>query len=120
MTPLELVEAAIARIEALNPGLNAVTLPLYEQARAAAALVELGAPFAGVPMVLKDFWCTYAGIPTSAGNRLLRAIPRSRDSELVRRWKGAGALIVGKTRAHPVYSHCASSGAGGTVIIASP
>jgi len=97
VTPLELVEAAIARIEALNPGLNAVTLPLYEQARAAAALVELGAPFAGVPMVLKDFWCTYAGIPTSAGNRLLRAIPRSRDSELVRRWKGAGALIVGKT-----------------------
>lgn len=96
VTPLELVEAAIAQIEAHNPTLNAVVLPMYQQARAAAEMSPAG-PFAGVPMLLKDFWSTYAGVPTSSGNRMLRHIPRGRDSELVRRWKAAGAIILGKT-----------------------
>ncbi|MBX0327914.1 amidase [Oscillochloris sp. ZM17-4] len=97
VTPLELVEAAISQIDARNPALNAVVLPMFAQARAVALGPLPDGPFAGVPMVLKDFWSTYAGLPTSSGNRMLRHIPRGRDSAMVRRWKAAGAIMVGKT-----------------------
>ncbi len=97
VTPLELVESAIARIAAYNPLLNAVVVPMFEQARAATRSPLPDGPFVGVPMLLKDLWATCAGIPTSSGNRLLRHIPCGRDSEMVRRWKASGAIIVGKT-----------------------
>ena len=59
--PSELVEAAIERIERLNPALNAVILPMYEEARAAAVGEIPAGPFAGVPFLLKDFLAEYAG-----------------------------------------------------------
>ena len=56
--PTELVTAAIARIESLNPHLNAVITPLFEQALAQAASPHLpDGPFKGVPLLLKDFFC---------------------------------------------------------------
>jgi amidase len=97
VTPLELVDAAIERIEQLNPPLNAVIARMYEQARSAAARCNLTAPFAGVPMLLKDFWSMYSGVPTSSGNAQLRHLPRRSTSELVTRWQAAGAIILGKT-----------------------
>ncbi|NNJ13303.1 amidase [Chloroflexales bacterium ZM16-3] len=97
ITPLEVIEAAITHIEAYNPTLNAVIVPMFAQARAAAQSMPPDGPFAGVPMLLKDFVATYAGVPTSSGNRLLRHIPCAHDSEMVRRWKATGAIIVGKT-----------------------
>ncbi len=55
LTPLELVDAAIARIERLNPKLNAVITPLFDEARAEAASRDLpSGPFSGVPFLLKD------------------------------------------------------------------
>ena len=58
VTPIELVEAAIARIERHNPQLNAVITPLFDEARAAATAPDLpNGPFRGVPLLLKDFLC---------------------------------------------------------------
>jgi amidase len=97
VTAAELVEAAIARIEALNGPLNAVVTKLYDQARAAAANGPPDGPFAGVPFLVKDLIATVEGVPTSSGNKLLRSLPAPVDSELVRRWRAAGLIILGKT-----------------------
>lgn len=96
-SPTELVEAAIACIEARNPTLNAVVAPMFEQARAAAAAPVPDGPFAGVPILLKDLIATVAGEPTASGSRALRGLRWPRDSELVRRLRAAGAVLVGKT-----------------------
>src|SRR5215218_2479833 len=71
--PIDLVDAAIARIERLNPTLNAVITPLFEQARAQALSADLASgPFRGVPLLLKDFFCYTAGDPYYEGMRFLR------------------------------------------------
>ena len=93
----ELVEAAIARIEAANPALNAVVHTMYDQARADAARGLPEGPFTGVPFLLKDLHVTCAGVPTSCGTRLLRHLPMPHDSEIVRRFRTAGVVILGKT-----------------------
>ncbi len=97
VSPLELVEAAIARIEAVDPRINAIVRRRYEAARAEAARVDPGAPLAGVPYLLKDLVATIAGEPTSQGTRLLVDKPMACDSELVRRQRAAGLLIIGRT-----------------------
>lgn len=94
--PRELVAAAIARIERLNPRLNAVVTPLFDSARAAAEQ-PLAGPFAGVPLLLKDLLGALGGAPQSAGSRFLREFIPRRDSELTRRFKRAGFIILGKT-----------------------
>lgn len=98
VTPAEMVDAAIARIEKLNPELNAVITPLFERAREAAAAVNIGAPFAGVPFLLKDIVAEYEGTPLSEGSALLAGHYISpKDSELVRRYREAGLIIIGKS-----------------------
>src|SRR3990172_9587556 len=97
VTPSELLEAARARIEAGNPTINAVVHRMYDQARAAVAGGLPDGPFRGGPFLLKDLGAKYAGVPTGAGNRLLRDIPAPLDSEIVRRYKAAGVVILGKT-----------------------
>jgi amidase len=98
VSPLELVEAAIARIERLNPTLNAVITPLFEEARAAARGPLPDGPFTGVPFLLKDLLAECAGTPLSEGSAFLRGRYRSpRDSELVARYRRAGLIILGKT-----------------------
>jgi len=99
-SPSELVEAAIARIEATNPALNAVITPLFGEARAAAASPELpDGPFRGVPFLLKDLGIEQAGQPYCMGNRALHdAGHRSRaDSPLGARFRAAGLVSLGKT-----------------------
>ena len=97
VSALELVDEAIRRIEAHNPALNAVVVKLYEQARAAAAAKSGEGSFAGVPFLVKDLLATIKGVPTSCGNRLLKDIPAALDSEIVRRWRKAGLILLGKT-----------------------
>ncbi len=94
--PLELVEAAIERIERVNPQLNAVVTPMYEQARAAAQSSRSG-PFAGVPFLLKDLLAAYGGVRMTLGATLFREFVPDHDSELVARLKRAGLIILGKT-----------------------
>ena len=62
-TPVELVEAAIHRIERINPTVNCVVTPLYDQARAVAAGELPDGPFRGVPFLLKDLLARYSGAP---------------------------------------------------------
>lgn len=94
---IELVESAIDGIEGTHDELNAINFRMYDIACTEAQKVHTGAPFAGVPFLLKDIRAGYAGIPTSEGTALLRSLPRPVDSELVSRHKRAGLICVGKT-----------------------
>jgi amidase len=97
--PIELVDAAIERIERLNPTLNAIIRPMYDEARAAATEYLPDGPFTGVPFLLKDILGIYAGVPMTSGSGFLRDFVPDHDSELVRRQKRAGLIVVGKTNA---------------------
>jgi len=95
--PIELVEACIERIERLNPTLNAVITPMYNQALDAAKRELPDGPFTGVPFLLKDLLGAYKGVPMTFGSKLLRNFVPDRDSELVKRLKRSGLIIVGRT-----------------------
>jgi amidase len=99
VTPEELVDTAIERIEKFNPQLNAVIYKMYDYARdyVKRRLFNTGGPFAGVPFLLKDLISTFEGVPTGNGNKLWKNIPAVQDSEMVCRWKKSGMIILGKT-----------------------
>ncbi|MCP4037856.1 MAG: amidase [bacterium] len=99
VTAKEMVEAAIARIDALDPQLNAVIHRTFEKARTA-ALGELPkGPFCGVPFLVKDAVCQTEGDPYHLGMKFLkdREYRATHDSELARRFRAAGFVFVGKT-----------------------
>jgi amidase len=97
----ELVEAAIRRLERLDPALGAMTAPLFEHALGEVRHVDPSAPFAGVPFVLKDLGACFAGQPYYAGNRALRDVGYKAPAEtyLARRFRLAGLVPIatGKT-----------------------
>jgi Asp-tRNA(Asn)/Glu-tRNA(Gln) amidotransferase A subunit family amidase len=97
VTADEVLEAAILRVEALNPALNAVITKVYDQARAAAAAHDRSAPLAGVPFLLKDLGGAQAGVPLSAGSRFFAHAAAPADAEIVVRYKRAGLMILGRT-----------------------
>lgn len=97
LSPLELIEAAIERIEAVNPRLNAVIHRMSDQARAVVRQGVPDGPFGGVPFLVKDLISTVAGEPFRCGSRFLRDYRPPADSELIRRYRAAGLVIVGKT-----------------------
>lgn len=97
VSPIELVEEAIARIEAHNSKLNAVVLPLYERARQKAKSKLPDGPFKGVPFLIKDWLEALEGVPTSGGNKLFKKIPAKVSTELAKRWENSGVIVVGKT-----------------------
>lgn len=96
VSPRDLVEEALARLEATNPRLNAVVRVRAEAARAEAAR-PLDGPFAGVPFLVKDLLATIQGEPTAGGSRLWRGRVADHDTEMVRRWRRAGLVILGRT-----------------------
>lgn len=93
----ELLEAAIARCDAVAGTLNAVPLRHHAEARAQLAAIPRSAPFAGVPFLLKDLNVAFAGTVTSNGSRFFRDARHGDDSEIVRRYRAAGLVIFGKT-----------------------
>lgn len=99
VTARELVEAAIARIEEVNPRLNAVIHRQYERARLDADPPLSDGPFAGVPFLLKDYGAWEAGEPYCAGNAALHdAGFRARaDSPLALAFRAAGLIPLGRT-----------------------
>ncbi len=96
-TPLELVDAAIERIERVNPTLNAVVTPMFEQAREAAKGELPDGPLRGVPYLLKDLMGTIAGVRQTSGSAFLKDYVPQADSELIARLKRAGLVVLGKT-----------------------
>ncbi len=99
VTPTELLEAAIERIEAIDPVLNAVVIRWFDHARETAAGQLPDGPFRGVPFLLKDLWAAYAGQLLSNGNRALKdaAIASPQDTTLVSRFRRAGFVTAGRT-----------------------
>ncbi|HEY71336.1 MAG TPA: amidase [Anaerolineae bacterium] len=97
VTPLELVEEAIARIERLNPQLNAVVHKMYDIGREAAAGDLPDGPFKGVPFLLKNLLTAYDGAPLSNGCRFFKDCVSDHDSEIVKRYKAAGVITLGRT-----------------------
>jgi amidase len=97
--PVELVEAAIERIESLNPALNAVVVTDFERALDAARTMtpDPSRPFAGVPYLLKDLVTECEGMRFSEGSVFLRDNVSTFDQEMVRRLKAAGFVMLGKT-----------------------
>ena len=103
ISPVELLDACIARIERLNPAVNAVTAVCYErareEARAAEQAVMAGKPLGllhGLPTGIKDLDET-GGLLTTYGSPLYRTFVPERDNAMVARVRAAGAIVVGKT-----------------------
>lgn len=98
--PVELVEAAIRRVERLNPRINAVITQRYERALEEARSRDLpGGPFKGVPFLMKDLGCHSAGDPYYEGSRFVRDaewIARD-DTYLAQKFRQAGFVLIGKT-----------------------
>jgi amidase len=92
----ELLEVAIAQLQRLNPLLNAVNVPMLEEARQRVQGPLRGA-LAGVPVLIKDAIQDYAGLPTSYGSCGFRKIVPKQHSVVVQRLLDAGAVIFGKT-----------------------
>src|SRR4051812_37939850 len=104
VSAVELVDAAIARIEKLNPDLNAVIHRQFDKARRladAASSAGGGGPVRGVPLLLKDNLCHEAGEPYHCGMRILKDANHTEptDTWLVERFRAAGFITLGRTNA---------------------
>jgi amidase len=109
-TPRELVAAAIARIEAANPRLNAVVHDRFEQALAEAEAVDMSTPFPGVPFLYKDIGAFEAGERVTLGMRLLRnrEMLAPFGSNYADRIRAAGFIPLGRTNT-PELGLCATT-----------
>jgi len=93
VSPSELVEASIARIEQVNPKINAVAAKLYEQARREAENVDTSLPFAGVPIAIKDLMTAMKGVPVTNGSRMAETVA-DHDALVVTRFREMGFIPV--------------------------
>jgi len=98
-SPSELLELAIGRAEAVNPEINAIVHPLYDEARETASGDLPDGPFRGVPFLFKDLGAGLAGQPYHMGNRLMKEIDFRMpiDSHLGSRFRDAGLVTMGRT-----------------------
>jgi amidase len=99
VTPLELVDDAIGRVEQLNPKLNAVIHPLFESARERAQGTLPDGPFRGVPVLFKDLGCAVEGDPYHEGLGIAKRLGfrATHTDELARRYLEAGFVCIGRT-----------------------
>ena len=102
LSPVEVTDAHLARIDALNPAVNAFTTVAHERASAEAKLAEeevatgkVRGPLHGVPIGVKDIIDT-AGVRTTQGSSFYRDNVPAQDAECVRRLRDAGAVMIGK------------------------
>jgi len=97
VSPEELLEAAITRVEHANLAINAVVNRLYDHARNALRQGVPDGPFKGVPYLLKDLNALYKGTVTSNASRFFASNLADHDTEVVARLKRGGLCIFGKT-----------------------
>ncbi len=101
ISSVELTQHFLARIERLNPGLNALITLTATEALTAAALADTrraggeSGPLLGIPLIHKDIFCT-DGVRTSCGSRMLDNFIAPYDATVVSRLKAAGAVMLGK------------------------
>jgi amidase len=107
VSALELVDAAIARLEGA-PELNVLVDRQFDQARAAAASPLSDGPLAGVPFLLKDLAEPQAGRPERMGSRALRDHVAGETAWTVERYQAAGLIVVGRTNTPEFGNHCAT------------
>lgn len=92
----EVLEAALERMAAVNPAINAVIYTHIDDARAQARAPQPG-PLAGVPFLVKDYVAHVGGWPTTAGSRLFQHEVPAADAPIVQAYRRAGLVIFGKT-----------------------
>lgn len=97
VTAGEIIEAAIARLEQLNPKINAVIHKMYEKARLAAEEITGREPFAGVPILLKDIGQEIKDEPITSGAKALRSYRSEEDASFVKRVRATGVIFLGIT-----------------------
>lgn len=98
VTPEQLLEAAIERVEARNPAVNAVTMKLYDYGRKMIAAGLPDGPFRGVPYLMKDLTSPIAGVRMTRGSKFFADTPPApADSEHMRRLRKAGLVVFGRT-----------------------
>ena len=109
VSAVELVDAAISRIEALNPILNCVVIERFEQAREDAERLDMGdgraGVFSGVPVLMKDLGQQIAGVVSVDGTRAHLSEPAGSDSRLVAGYRRAGMIFLGKTSSPEFGNH---------------
>jgi len=106
ISPVELVEMALSRIERLNPRINAFITVVADRARKQARLAEKKIregrtpnPLCGIPVSIKDnFWTR--GVRTTGGSKILSEFVPEKDSDVVGKLVHAGAIVLGKTNMH--------------------
>jgi amidase len=96
VSPLELVEAAIARIERLDATINAVVYRAFDEAREAARQGAPEGPFGGVPFIVKDFGIGVRGWPNTSGSRFCKDVVDTDDTGLMRRFRESGVIPIGR------------------------
>ena len=96
-SPEELLDDALARVEALNPAINAVVLMQEDVARRALKSGLPDGPFRGVPFLIKDLGAEAMDFPSHNGSNLLRDTVYSYDSEIYRRMRATGVVTFGRT-----------------------
>jgi amidase/6-aminohexanoate-cyclic-dimer hydrolase len=97
VTPTELLDAALAKVAAVNPSLNAVVLVQEDAARRAIAAGLPRGPFRGLPFLLKDLGCEAVDFPSHNGSRLFANTVYSGDSAIYERIRGTGVVTFGRT-----------------------
>lgn len=97
VSALELVDEAIARVECLNGGLNAVITPMFDSAREQARQPLPPGPFAGVPFLVKDLLVSIPGVPLSYGSAALRECVPTEECAQAKAIREAGFMVLGKT-----------------------
>ena len=108
VTTEELLEEALERMRALQPELNVVVTDMEAEARQAVADGLPEGPFTGVPFMLKDLNCQYAGVPMQNGSRFFADFIPDHDAEIVTRQKNAGLVCIAKTNT-PEFGLCATT-----------
>src|SRR5438270_3266129 len=93
----ELLETAIAKVEAENPRVNAIVHKLYDRARAAIAAGLPQGPFTGVPFMLKDLGAFQKDVPCSFGSRFFDGFIAPVDATITERYEAAGLVVLART-----------------------
>ena len=97
VTPRELLEIAIARVEERNQQINAVVIRMFEEARRAVENGLPDGPLRGVPFLIKDLHAACVGVRMTNGSRLFEDFVSERDCELVARYRRAGLVLFGRS-----------------------